>query len=64
MCRGNGQTGLAAVEQAFYEDIVGLFTAIEHQLHITGLTGLPALVAVLHLIGVFWIAVGAVDAHP
>ena len=61
---GYGQSGFFLVEQTLHEDVVrAALAAIEHQLDIRCLTGLPVLIAVLHLVWVLRVTVGSVDAH-
>ena len=63
LCGGHGQRGLAAVKQAFDKNVVGARLAVEYELDVGGHAGLPVLVTVLHLIRVFRVKVGAIDAH-
>ena len=61
--RGYRQRCLAAIEKTFHENrIRGLLAAVEDELDVARLTGLPVLVIVLHFIGIFWIAVCTIDA--
>ena len=53
-----------AIKQTLYQHVVaGLLAAIENELYVAGLAGIPVLIAVLHLVGVLGVPVGTVDAH-
>ena len=60
---GDGEGGFGTVQEAFDEDVGILGAAVEDQLDVRSLGGLPVLVTVLHFVGILGIEVGAVQAH-